>query len=185
MPHIEKITVRRKDNPKEYMRQWTLLNKEHKQIYDKKNKDRANFLRRQRYKTKEGKKLIQKQLIRYRNKHREKITKKYLERRKKDPVFKLLTTLRGRIVKVLKGNSKSKSTQELIGCNIEQLWIHLEKSFKPGMTRENHGKWHLDHIIPCSSFDLTKPEEQAQCFHYTNLQPLWASENLAKGSKIS
>ena len=110
---------------------------------------------------------------------------KYLERRKKDPVFKLLTTLRGRIVKVLKGNSKSKSTQELIGCNIEQLWIHLEKSFKPGMTRENHGKWHLDHIIPCSSFDLTKPEEQAQCFHYTNLQPLWASENLAKGSKIS
>jgi hypothetical protein len=185
MPHIEKITVRRKDNPKEYMRQWTLLNKEHKQIYDKKNKDRANFLRRQRYKTKEGKKLIQKQLIRYRNKHRKKITKKYLERRKKDPVFKLLTTLRGRIVKVLKGNSKSKSTQELIGCNIEQLWIHLEKSFKPGMTRENHGKWHLDHIIPCSSFDLTKPEEQAQCFHYTNLQPLWASENLAKGSKIS
>ena len=80
---------------------------------------------------------------------------------------------------------KSKSTQELIGCDIEQLWIHLEKSFKSGMTRKNYGKWHVDHIIPCASFDLTKPEEQAKCFHYTNLQPLWASENLAKGSKIS
>jgi hypothetical protein len=91
-----------------------------------------------------------------------------------------------RIRKVLNGLiKKSKSTQELIGCDIEQLWIHLEKSFKSGMTRKNYGKWHVDHIIPCASFDLTKPEEQAKCFHYTNLQPLWASENLAKGSKIS
>jgi len=73
----------------------------------------------------------------------------------------------------------------MLGCTINELWIHLEKQFKQGMTRQNHGKWHIDHIIPCVSFDLTKPEEQSKCFHYTNLQPLWASENLAKGSKIS
>ena len=56
---------------------------------------------------------------------------------------------------------------------------------KPGMTRENYGKWHIDHIRPCSSFDLSKPEEQSICFHYSNLMPLWAEENLKKGSKLN
>ena len=53
------------------------------------------------------------------------------------------------------------------------------------MTRENYGKWHIDHIRPCSSFDLSKPEEQSICFHYSNLMPLWAEENLKKGSKLN
>jgi hypothetical protein len=184
MPHTEKITVKCSKNPKEYLRQWVLLNKKYKIEYDKKNKDRANFLRRERYKTKEGKKLRQEQHKKYRNKHREKITKKYLERRKKDPVFKLLTTLRCRINDVLRGHSKSDSTINMLGCTINELWIHLEKSFKPGMTRKNHGKWHIDHIIPCASFDLTKAKQQRKCFHYTNLQALWAHENLSKGNKI-
>ncbi len=63
---------------------------------------------------------------------------------------------------------------------------HLEKQFKEGMTWENHGLygWHIDHIIPCASFDLTDLEQQKKCFHYTNLQPLWAKENLIKGVKI-
>ena len=54
------------------------------------------------------------------------------------------------------------------------------------MTWENHGRygWHIDHIMPCSSFDLTDPEQQKKCFHYTNLQPLWAHENMSKGAKI-
>jgi hypothetical protein len=89
-----------------------------------------------------------------------------------------------RIRKALGGYiKKSKKTQDLIGCSIEQLWVHLEKSFKTGMTRENYGKWHMDHIRPCASFDLSKPEEQYKCFHYTNLQALWAHENFSKGSK--
>jgi hypothetical protein len=105
---------------------------------------------------------------------------------KTDPSFKLKACLRSRIICVLKERIKSAPTLKLLGVDsIEKVWKHLEKSFKSGMTRKNHGKWHIDHIIPCISFDLTKPEEQAKCFHYTNLQPLWASENLAKGSKIS
>jgi hypothetical protein len=51
------------------------------------------------------------------------------------------------------------------------------------MTRENHGLWHVDHIRPCASFDLTDPEQQAICFHYTNLQPLWAIDNIKKGAR--
>jgi len=52
------------------------------------------------------------------------------------------------------------------------------------MTKENHGFWHIDHIIPCASFNLKDPKQQTKCFHYTNLQPLWAKENLSKGAKI-
>ena len=72
---------------------------------------------------------------------------------------------------------------ELLGCSIEKLWEHLESKFQPGMTRENHGKWHIDHIRPCISFNLTDLEQQKICFHYTNLQPLWAEDNLKKGAK--
>jgi len=119
-------------------------------------------------------------------KNRKLLNEKRRIKTKKDPKFKLSIILRSRILKALKGVKKNKSTLKLLGVkDIEFVWNYLEKSFKPGMKRENHGKWHIDHIKPCASFDLTKASEQRKCFHYTNLQPLWASENLAKGSKIS
>jgi hypothetical protein len=80
-------------------------------------------------------------------------------------------------------NNKNK-IMKLIGCNIEQLKQHLQNQFKLGMSWDNHGKWHIDHIRPCASFDLSKPEEQRKCFHYTNLQPLWAEENISKKDKV-
>ena len=108
------------------------------------------------------------------------------ERTRRDPYFRLVMNLRRRIRHALKGENKSAKSRELIGCTIEELWKQLEKNFKPGMTKENYGHltWHVDHIIPCSSFDLSDPEQQKKCFHYTNLQPLWASDNLSKGKKI-
>ena len=108
------------------------------------------------------------------------------KRYKSDPTYKLLCCIRGRIISVLSGRIKSAPSLKLLGVdNIEVVWKHLEKTFKPGMTRKNYGKvWEMDHIIPCSSFDLNNPEEQIKCFNYKNLQALTPYENRAKSDKI-
>lgn len=78
---------------------------------------------------------------------------------------------------------------KLVGCSLEQLKKHLQSKFTKGMTWENYGtgwhgkgmkEWHIDHIRPCASFDLSKASEQKKCFNYSNLQPLWAKDNLSK-----
>lgn len=83
-----------------------------------------------------------------------------------------------------KGHTKSAKTEFYLGCSVEYFLDHLQKQFKEGMTLKNHGKWHIDHIMPCASFDLSKLSEQKKCFHYSNLQPLWAKENILKKDKI-
>jgi hypothetical protein len=82
----------------------------------------------------------------------------------------------------LKNGAKAFHTFELIGCTIEQLKQQFELQFKPGMSWKNHSRngWHIGHIRDCCSFDLTDPEQQRQCFHYTNLEPQWAGDNLSK-----
>ncbi len=71
---------------------------------------------------------------------------------------------------------------DLLGCSLEDVIKHIEDQFQPGMAWKNHGinGFHIDHIKPCSSFNLTDPEQQKKCFHYTNLQPLWAVDNRRK-----
>lgn len=94
--------------------------------------------------------------------------------------------LRTRIRKAIKEQYgiKAYSSVELLGCTIDECRRYLELKFSGGMSWDNYGLWHIDHIKPCISFDLTDPEQQKICFHYTNLQPLWAKENLLKGSKL-
>ena len=107
--------------------------------------------------------------------------RKYMKkRRRNDPEFKLLGNLRNRLNHVLKGKVKSLSTMMLIGCEIDYLMYHIQNQFAEGMNWDNYGAWHIDHIKPCALFDLSKPEEQSKCFNYTNLQPLWAIDNLQK-----
>ncbi len=100
--------------------------------------------------------------------------------------YKLAQRLRTRIWYALSGKPKKGSLVELIGITLDELKGHLESKFQEGMNWDNYGKngWHVDHIRPCASYDLTDPEQQRQCFHYTNLQPLWAKDNLIKGAKI-
>ena len=90
-----------------------------------------------------------------------------------------------RIYCALKQN-KELSSQEYIGCSTEKLKEHLEKQFKNGMTWENQGQWHIDHIIPVNYKENGQEptlEEVIKRLHYTNLQPLWASENMSKGNR--
>ena len=79
---------------------------------------------------------------------------------------------------------KSNKTLVLLGCSIEYFKKHIEQQFKPGMTWERFGEFHIDHIKPCAAFDLRDPEQQQMCFHYSNMQPLWPIENLKKGAKF-
>jgi len=100
--------------------------------------------------------------------------------------FRLADTLRSRLKHALKGNFKSGSAVGDLGCSIEQLKKHIESKFKTGMTWDNWTRngWHIDHIIPLSRFNLSNKEELLKACHYTNLQPLWAKDNLSKGSLI-
>lgn len=108
-------------------------------------------------------------------------------RYKNDPIFRASRALRSRLVQALKcrGIRKHLRTVELVGCRAWMLKRWIEIQFKKGMTWRNHGEWHVDHVIPCAAFDLTTEEGQKECFHWTNLQPLWKIENLSKGARIS
>lgn len=111
-------------------------------------------------------------------------------RRRNDPNFRLADVMRVRLRAALfaQGTSKSAATFELVGCSVEELCQYLEDRFLDGMTWQNHGygrdRWHVDHIIPCASFNLLDHAQQRICFHYTNLRPLWQTDNLRKGARI-
>ena len=114
------------------------------------------------------------------------IKREYMKNKRKTNInFKIKENLRNRIYCVLNRNAKSEHTLDLLGCSVEELRTNLEKQFTKGMNWSNYGRkgWVVDHIKPCASFDLSKASEQRKCFHYTNLQPLWAKDNLEKGIK--
>ena len=122
----------------------------------------------------------------YRENHKDHRNKLRKERYSTDINFKIRINLRNRINAVLKGNYKSRSTMELLGCTIQEFKKHLQAQFTRGMNWENCGLdgWEIDHKQPCASFDLSDPKQQKSCFNYMNLQPLWAEENRSKADKI-
>jgi hypothetical protein len=107
-------------------------------------------------------------------------------RRAIDPTYKLVRNIRRAIRKAIKRNTKSNHTTELLGCSIKYLRQHLEDQFVEGMNWDNYNTngWHIDHIIPLDYFDFSDPDQQKRAWHYTNLRPLWASDNIKKGNKI-
>jgi len=121
----------------------------------------------------------------YKNKERFALkNKEYRIKDKVKPINRLSKSVRSRIWMALKrcGYKKDSYTSTLIGLDYDKLKIYIENQFKKGMLWENYGEWHIDHKIPLSS--AKTEEELLKLFHYTNLQPLWAKENLSKGSKI-
>lgn len=152
------------------------------------NKDRVLAYHALKYKR--DKEKISKRIAIYRSNNRGHMIKKGIEyhknRRESDPTFKIRCYLSNRINIALRKYliGKAFSTMKLTGCSTEELKNHLESLFIEDMSWDNYGTWHIDHKKPCASFDLSDPEQQKICFHYTNLQPLWAIDNFKKSSKL-
>ena len=183
---------------KEYYKKNKEAIKEHKKEYRKNNKEALTKYAREW--NKKNKELKAGYVRKWEEKNKEVRAKYYKEYRKNryhtDPNYKmrylLIKSLRNKLKRHLIKEtnpefSYTKASSSLLGCTLEEVKTHIENQFEDGMTWENWTRdgWHLDHIVPCSSFDLTKNEEQEKCFHYTNLQPLWAKDNLSKGSKLN
>ena len=105
---------------------------------------------------------------------------KYLSKRREDSKYTFQCVLRNQVRRYIV-DKKGKSTEDILGETFDNVRLHLEKQFVEGMNWNNHGEWHIDHIIPLSSG--SSEEEYIKLNHYTNLQPLWATDNLKKGSK--
>lgn len=121
---------------------------------------------------------------RYRETNKEKRNKYETNRKKTDPIYKIKYLVRNRIYKylILKKITKKHPTFEIVGCTPQELKIHLEEKFIKDMSWDNQGEWHIDHIIPLAS--AKTEEELYKLCHFTNLQPMWALDNIKKGSKI-
>ena len=145
-----------KEKIKEYLKEYYQANKEYHKEYQKANKE----------KIKEYKKEYQ------------------THRMQTDPLFKMRRYLRTRTWAAFKnkGYSKNTKTQELLGVDWEVAKQHIEKQFTKGMNWDNYGEWHIDHIIPLAS--AKNEQEMCNLCHYTNLQPLWAEDNIRKSDKI-
>ena len=175
----------RKNNPEkvlEITRNWTAKNPEwvynrHKKWRDE-NRELANEIKRD-WLNKNPEKRKQ-----YRENYKPRKREQRKERRNTDPIFNLTNRMRGRLRKylIILNISKKNKTFEIVGCSPQFLKEHLEKQFVDGMTWENRSEWHIDHKIPLSS--AKTEEELYKLCHYTNLQPLWAEENLKKSNKI-
>ena len=133
----------------------------------------------------------------YREKNREAIAQSAVEYRKRtraaryaqikarraaDPQFHMVMLLRGRLSCALRasGAEKAGRTMELVGCTWSELKAHFETLFVDEMNWENRHLWEISHVVPCADFDLTNPEQQRACFHFTNLQPLWIADHETK-----
>jgi hypothetical protein len=116
--------------------------------------------------------------------NKEAINKRHQDRKKNDPVYRAVCNMRTYMGLILKGTAKCESQMKLLGCTRDHYLHHMEAQFTEGMSWDNYGEWHQDHIQPCASFDQTDPEQQKICWHYTNFQPLWAEDNLRKSDQI-
>lgn len=182
----KKTYLNNKEKAKEYKKNWYQKNKNN-------NKEKVKLYREQnKEKTKEYKKIY------YLN-NKEKVSKsnnkwridsnynssEYFKNRKKiDSLFKLRINIGNLIAMTLKRKNhyKKSRTHEILGCDYQYFKQHLERQFTKGMTWENQGQWHLDHIYPVS---LAKDEQELiRLNHYTNFQPMWAKDNLSKHNKI-
>jgi hypothetical protein len=159
-----------------------------RKAYYAKNRDAA-LARMKAYRAANKLKIAKTQAA-YAKRNRARIAVRQTRRYAVDPDFKLRHVLRRRMRAVLRAAKVAKTYHrhvDLLGCTVEELRVHIEKQFAPWMTWENHGfrTWHIDHIKPLTSFDLTDPAQVSRACHYTNLRPLYWRENIRKGARAA
>jgi len=169
-----------KDAKKEYLKKYRKLNKENLKIKSKK------------YREENSDKIIEWReennfyFKQYRQDNKINIANYFKKRIDNDPIFKFKQNVRSLILKSFKRGrrnfKKTDKTEIILGCSIEEFINYICLKFDKGMTLENHGEWHIDHIIPLAS--AKTKEDVIKLNNYINLQPLWAKDNLRKGSKI-
>jgi hypothetical protein len=120
----------------------------------------------------------------YRQNHKEEASERHNDRRKIDVNYKIAGNLRTRLYVALEGNYKSGSAIRDLGCSIEDLKTWLEQQFQPGMSWNNYGEWHIDHIIPLSAVNTSDRSQLLKVCNWFNLRPLWAEENISRGNRI-
>lgn len=151
-------------------------NAESRALYKKKIENKSNTIDKRSLRTrKSNREVLDTQNIYSKNRY------------KNDPEYRLARVLRARLRSALKNQYKQTSAVKSLGCSLSELKTYLESKFQPGMNWENHGKygWHIDHVTPLVSFNLSDPAQAAKACHYTNLQPLWAIDNLRKHGKVA
>ena len=177
---IKEIQKKWREDNKQHLKQWREYNEAHLKEYQKKwAKNNKEHIKEKHKKWCQTNKEHLKEYQKKYNKEYNKL------RRKKDSLFKLKGNLRNRTYQAFrnKGYSKNTKTQEMLGVDWEVTKQHIEKQFKKGMSWDNYGEWHIDHIIPLAS--AKTPKRLKQLCHYTNLQPLWAEDNLIKSDSIN
>lgn len=174
-----------KNRKKKYELENKEIIKERRKKKREENKDYYNKKKRESYYRNKDKISARRKELRKTDRSK-KWWKEYTKKLRKIPQYRILFALRCRVNDALQNNRKFGHSIDLLGCSIDFYKKYLESKFQSGMTWENYGRdgWHIDHIIPCASFDLTIEENQRKCFHYTNTQPMWALENISKGAKI-
>ena len=184
MAYTKKWTKERK---KEWQKEWNLKNKEHIKEYKKKynlrNKEHLKKLKKE-WHLKNPREVPQDQKeYLSRPETKEKRQNRMRNKYKTDINFRLTDLCRRRLSQALKGNSKTASTMELIGCTVEELRQHIESLFEPWMNWENQGLggWDIDHIKACFHFNMENPQQQRECFNWRNLQPMEHIANIKKG----
>jgi len=175
--NYEEILEKKKKHYEENRDELLEKNKKYREENTEKEKKR-----KKKYREKNREELIEKNK-KYKKDNPGKV-KEYEKRKNQQPKRKMSKTIRSRIRSFfkIKNVTKKNTTFQIVGCTPQELKIHLEQKFVEDMSWENQGEWHIDHIMPLSS--AKTEEELYKLCHFTNLQPMWALDNIKKGSKI-
>ena len=177
-------TAEFKANKKAYQKEYQ-ARPETKELINARNALPENVLKRKAY---NADPINKEKKAKYTHGYKDTRNERRRERYATDIKYRTMKILRARLYDAL-ANMKQDHTRDLLGCTMEQMLVHLEKQFKPGMTWDNQGKgddkWEIDHIIPFAAFDLSIVENQFIVCWYQNLQPLWGHGNASKGAKYT